>query len=136
MIFSAQQDRAESGVGECVIKSSLQKYRYCDRFTFKCRSCKTENVVASAFKNKEAVLAQCSNPDCDDRPYEHVAYIQNQLTMAIRKSISRFYENWLVCDEPTCNSNTRTYTHVRVQRSSLESFFFTRASVSFLDRWL
>ncbi|KAG4074677.1 hypothetical protein HA402_004548 [Bradysia odoriphaga] len=110
----AQQDRADAGIGESVIKSSLQKYRYCKRFTFKCRACKTENVVASAFKKNEAALQQCSNPECNDRPYEHVAYIQNQLTLTIRQCISRFYENWLVCDEPTCNSNTRTYTHVTV----------------------
>lgn len=30
----------------------------------------------------------------------------------MRVYIKRFYQNWLVCDDPACNHNTRSYTHV------------------------
>lgn len=119
-----------------MIKSSLQKYRYCKRFTFKCRSCKTENIVASAFKKNEAALQQCSNPECSVRPYENVTYIQNQLTLTLRECVSRFYENWLVCDEPSCNSNTRTYTHVWRRLFVLVENTFFNCDMNIVFRWL
>jgi DNA polymerase alpha subunit A len=30
-------------------------------------------------------------------------YLSNQLTMLIRKSLEKYYDVWLVCDDPTCS---------------------------------
>ncbi|CAO3599919.1 unnamed protein product [Absidia cylindrospora] len=34
--------------------------------------------------------------------------IRIQLTLAIRSFIRRYYEGWLICDDPTCSNRTRT----------------------------
>jgi hypothetical protein len=34
--------------------------------------------------------------------------ISNLVTMQIRRHIQRYYEQWLVCTDPTCRTRTRT----------------------------
>jgi DNA polymerase alpha subunit A len=36
------------------------------------------------------------------------ASLQTQLEVQIRSLISRYYEMWTVCDDPTCGNRTRT----------------------------
>ncbi|XP_055907057.1 DNA polymerase alpha catalytic subunit [Eupeodes corollae] len=117
----SQQEKMDDGIGESIVKSSLQKFLQCEKFEFACVTCKTNNIVASAFKpavnrSYDAVLAKCSNSECGACPYKYVVSIRNQLILAMRKHIKRFYENWLVCDDPACNSNTRRYSHVTHSR--------------------
>uniref|UniRef100_A0A1B0GK25 DNA polymerase n=1 Tax=Lutzomyia longipalpis TaxID=7200 RepID=A0A1B0GK25_LUTLO len=99
-----------------LMKSSAQKYHFCEKFTFKCVSCHHENPMAAAVKRVDAnlvpVLAVCANPECKIPPYEYLAGIQNQLILKIRSFINRYYANWLVCDDNTCSHNTRILTHV------------------------
>uniref|UniRef100_A0A1B0BBM8 DNA polymerase n=1 Tax=Glossina palpalis gambiensis TaxID=67801 RepID=A0A1B0BBM8_9MUSC len=110
-----QQEKAEEAQAE-ITKNNLQKFRACEKFTFICNNCNTENLMASAFKpaggSYEPVLQKCCNPECNNAPYHQVIAIRNQLTLTMRKYITRFYQNWLVCDDPACNQNTRSYTHV------------------------
>lgn len=99
------------------MKTSLQKYRQCEKFKFSCVRCKSENIVAAAFKpfnnnTHEAALLKCSNPECSIAPYQYVIAIRNQLILSMRSFITRFYQNWLVCDDPACNVNSRCYTQV------------------------
>ena len=101
------------------MKSAVQKYRYCERFTFKCISCKAENLIATAFRRNEEqklvpVLEFCANHECQMAPHRYLAAIRNGLVLATRKCISRFYENWMVCDDPHCNSNSRRLVHVEM----------------------
>ncbi|KAL9890772.1 DNA polymerase alpha catalytic subunit [Glossina fuscipes fuscipes] len=110
-----QQEKAEEAQAE-ITKNNLQHFRACEKFTFICNNCNTENLMASAFKpaggSCEPVLQKCCNPECNNAPYHQVIAIRNQLTLTMRKYITRFYQNWLVCDDPACNQNTRSYTHV------------------------
>lgn len=111
-----QRERNEDAVGESIIKSSTEKYKMCEKFKFKCVACKAENLMASALKRHQTqmipVLDKCSNDECTVPPHQYIDSIKNQIIMEMRKFIRRFYENWLVCDEATCNYNTRNYTHV------------------------
>lgn len=117
----SQQEKMDDGVGESLVKTSLQRFLQCEKFEFTCVACKANNIVASAFKpaanrSYDAVLAKCSNNECAANPYQYVISIRNQLILAMRKYIRRFYEHWLVCDDPACNSNTRRYSHVTHSR--------------------
>lgn len=47
----------------------------------------------------------CDNMDCLD-PLS-TASLGVQLDLQIRNFISKFYEGWLVCDEPTCGNRSR-----------------------------
>lgn len=88
----------------------------CSKFQFKCVSCNTINLIDSAFRIDNRIhipiLAKCSNKLCTGiPPYHYLGKIQNAMTSAIRSSILRYYENWLVCSNSSCNANTRNYCH-------------------------
>ncbi|XP_054745886.1 DNA polymerase alpha catalytic subunit [Anastrepha obliqua] len=111
------QERTVDTTGESLVKTTLQKYRECDKFKFVCIACKSENVVASAYRpnaehSHDAVLQKCANSACSTAPHQYIVAIRNSLLLSIRSYIQRFYQNWLVCDDPSCNQNTRFYTHV------------------------
>lgn len=59
-------------------------------------------------------LQMCSNKECPIAPYQYAIKIKNDLILDIRKCIKRYYENWLVCDNPSCKSNSRNFSHVSV----------------------
>lgn len=110
-----QQERTEEAEGESLQKTTLQLYRLCEPFRFKCLGCKTEQLMASAYRpgansSHVPVLQQCVNSECQTSPLQYLANIRNQLQLCIRSYVQRFYRNWLVCDHPDCNYNTRSYS--------------------------
>lgn len=117
-IFRAtyDNDRGES-IGESIVQSNAAKYRDCEKLMFKCLNCKTENVIVKPFvkiDNKFVpVLERCANKECGAALFTQTDIIRNSLTLAIRKAIRTYYDNWLICDDPNCNQSTRTYVHVR-----------------------
>ncbi|EDX00243.1 uncharacterized protein Dyak_GE11060 [Drosophila yakuba] len=46
----------------------------------------------------------------DDFEKSYLASVRNQLQLSMRRYVQRFYKNWLVCDHPDCNFNTRTHS--------------------------
>ena len=103
-------------MGESIIKTGAERYRNCEQFTYKCIACKTETAIAKPINKVDSAwvpaLQACSNKECSVPPYNQLSNIRNHLSLAIRKHIRRFYENWMVCDDPNCNQNTRIYGHV------------------------
>lgn len=104
------------GDGEAVQKTITQKYRLCHRFEFTCVTCSTKNPVASGFKRDggryKSVFEKCCNDSCTVLPQQYLPAIVNELTLAIRGDVKRFYERWMICDNPICNQNTRLYSQV------------------------
>lgn len=91
-------------------------FNMCEKFSFFCASCDTENIIESAFRTDEkgqhSIFLKCSNKECSAIPYHNLAGIKNSMVFAVRDAIVRFYENWMVCDNTHCSSNTRNYCHV------------------------
>lgn len=113
------RERAENeSTGEQLIKTDLEKYRYCEKLVFKCLACKTENTIAKPVRKRDnnmvSVLDYCENKECSMSPMHQLPHIKNQLTLAIRKAIRRFYKNGVMCEEPNCTQSTRTFLHVSV----------------------
>lgn len=109
-------ERSNQVAGESIAKTTVEKYKNCEKFKFKCQKCKTENIVAAAFKRIDAnlvpVLEKCINPDCNVSPFCYVQSIKNEMILAIRRCIKLFYENRMICDDENCGGMTRIYTHV------------------------
>lgn len=109
-------ERTNEVAGEAIVKTTVEKYKNCEKFKFKCPTCKTECTVAAAFKRIDAnlvpVLERCVNPDCNVSPFHYVPAIKNEMILAIRRSIKLFYENRMICDNESCGGMTRIYTHV------------------------
>lgn len=102
--------------GEAVQKTIAQKYRHCHWFEYTCVICKTKNPVASGFKpdggRYKSVFERCRNESCKVLPHQYLPAIVNELNAAIRGDIKRFYQRWMVCDNPICNQNTRLFSQV------------------------
>ncbi|KAH8271225.1 hypothetical protein KR018_001622, partial [Drosophila ironensis] len=119
-----QREITEQSEGESLLKTTLQLYRLCEPFRFQCEACKTEQLMASAYRpgaghSHVPVLQQCANAECQTAPVQYLAVVRNQLQLTIRKHVQRFYKNWLVCDHPDCNYNTRTHTLKKEMRRPL-----------------
>lgn len=78
--------------------------------------CKKPNPIPEAFRleqnRKISVFEKCINSECNAKPTKFRSAIVNELTLGVRAVINRFYENWLICDDPLCSSNTKLNTHV------------------------
>ncbi|XP_043654928.1 DNA polymerase alpha catalytic subunit [Drosophila teissieri] len=110
-----QRENTEQSEGESLLKTTLQLYRLCEPFRFQCVTCKAEQLMATAYRpgpsnSHIAVLQQCANSECQTAPIQYLASVRNQLQLSMRRYVQRFYKNWLVCDHPDCNFNTRTHS--------------------------
>ncbi|XP_017526531.2 DNA polymerase alpha catalytic subunit isoform X2 [Manis javanica] len=88
-----------------------EKYRDCERFKCPCPTCGTENIYDSVFDGSgtdmEPSLYRCSNIDCKASPLTFTVQLSNKLIIDIRRCIKKYYEGWLICEEPTCQNRTR-----------------------------
>ncbi|XP_036916585.1 DNA polymerase alpha catalytic subunit isoform X2 [Sturnira hondurensis] len=88
-----------------------EKYRDCDRFKCPCPECGTENIYDSVFEGSgadmEPSLYRCSNVNCTASPLNSVVQMSNKLILDIRRYIKKYYEGWLICEEPTCRNRIR-----------------------------
>uniref|UniRef100_A0A8B9Q979 DNA polymerase n=1 Tax=Apteryx owenii TaxID=8824 RepID=A0A8B9Q979_APTOW len=88
-----------------------EKYRDCERFKFCCPKCGTENIYDNVFDGSgrfiEPSLQRCSKSECEEPPFNYVVQMNNKLLLDIRQYLRKYYNGWLVCEEPTCQNRTR-----------------------------
>ncbi|XP_027465136.1 DNA polymerase alpha catalytic subunit isoform X4 [Zalophus californianus] len=88
-----------------------EKYRDCEKFKCSCPTCGTENIYDSVLDGSgtdmEPSLYRCSNIDCKASPLTFMVQLNNKLIMDMRRCIKKYYEGWLICEEPTCRNRTR-----------------------------
>ncbi|XP_039728404.1 DNA polymerase alpha catalytic subunit [Pteropus medius] len=88
-----------------------EKYRDCERFKCPCPACGIENIYDSVFEcsgnDMELSLFRCSNIDCKTSPLNFMVQLNNKLILDIRRYIRKYYQGWLICEEPTCRNRTR-----------------------------
>ncbi|KAL2181996.1 uncharacterized protein P884DRAFT_326603 [Thermothelomyces heterothallicus CBS 202.75] len=82
------------------------RFRDCARLTLRCRSCKAsapfEGLVGSADR---VTPSGVSCPSC--KAILPTLSIVAQVESAVRAQTARYYEGWLVCDDPSCGNRTR-----------------------------
>ncbi|KAM5221113.1 DNA polymerase alpha catalytic subunit [Ctenodactylus gundi] len=88
-----------------------EKYRDCEKFKCPCPACGTENiydnVIDGSGADMEPSLYRCSNINCKASPLTFIVQLSNKLIMDIRRCIKKYYDGWLMCEEPTCGNRTR-----------------------------
>uniref|UniRef100_A0A8C0F8T7 DNA polymerase n=1 Tax=Bubo bubo TaxID=30461 RepID=A0A8C0F8T7_BUBBB len=88
-----------------------EKYRDCERFKFCCLRCGTENIYDNVFDGSgrfiEPSLQRCSKTECEEPPFNYVVQMSNKLLLDIRRYLGKYYNGWLICEEPTCQNRTR-----------------------------
>lgn len=119
-------------VDDNIIKTNEKKYRECEKFMFPCAGCKSINFVAAPLKRDGgkvvSIFDKCINGECKVKPLEYLPAMKNQLRAAIAKAISRFYENWFICDNPMCSNHTQNFAWV----SLLTIFYKAEMKIIFL----
>uniref|UniRef100_A0A665VTB0 DNA polymerase n=1 Tax=Echeneis naucrates TaxID=173247 RepID=A0A665VTB0_ECHNA len=113
--FRAQQqyqreEETDSTLGAPVQLTDEERYKDCERFTFTCPQCGTDNIYDSVFEggsHLEPSLMQCCHISCECKPINYVVNISNKLLLDIRRHIKRYYSGWLVCEDQACQNRTR-----------------------------
>uniref|UniRef100_A0A3P9JM83 DNA polymerase n=1 Tax=Oryzias latipes TaxID=8090 RepID=A0A3P9JM83_ORYLA len=106
-----REEEADGMLGAPVQLTDEERYRDCERFTFTCPSCGTDNIYDNVFEgagNKvEPGLMRCCHIPCQSRPIDHPVHISNKLLLDIRRHIKKYYSGWLVCEDQACQNRTR-----------------------------
>jgi DNA polymerase alpha subunit A len=81
------------------------RFSECARLSLRCRKCRTSSVFEGLLGSKNVSPQGVSCGACS-------ANIPNlsvvaQVEAAIRAETARYYEGWLVCDDPSCGNRTR-----------------------------
>ncbi|XP_034428633.1 DNA polymerase alpha catalytic subunit isoform X1 [Hippoglossus hippoglossus] len=114
--FRAQQqhqreEEADGTLGAPVQLTDEERYKDCERFTFTCPECGTDNTYDNVFEGAglklEPSLMRCCHNPCGSRPVDFTVNISNKLLLDIRRYIKKYYSGWLVCEDLTCQNRTR-----------------------------
>ncbi|XP_058497932.1 DNA polymerase alpha catalytic subunit [Solea solea] len=114
--FRAQQqyqreEEAEDTLGATLQLSDEERFKDCERFTFTCPQCATDNIYDSVFEGAgsklEPGLLRCCHVPCGCSPIDYAVNISNKLLLDIRRHIKKYYSGWLVCEDQICQNRTR-----------------------------
>ncbi|XP_026148395.1 DNA polymerase alpha catalytic subunit [Mastacembelus armatus] len=114
--FRAQQqhqreEEADGLLGAPVQLTDEERYKDCERFTFTCSECGTDNIYDSVFQGAgskvEPSLWRCCHIACGNNPIKDTVKISNKLLLDIRRHIKQYYSGWLVCEDQACQNRTR-----------------------------
>lgn len=78
------------------------------RLTLSCRFCKQKTVFEGLAGSSHMCTAQgviCPNQEC--KKAFSVLSLVAQLESQIRAQTAKYYEGWLICDDPSCGNRTR-----------------------------
>ena len=84
------------------------RFKDATRFTVRCRSCHVESPFEGLCESRESctpIGLRCIAPDCG-KAIPTIA-VMTQLERQVRQQTSRYYDCWLVCDDPSCGNRTR-----------------------------
>lgn len=87
------------------------RYKSCPRLNLTCPCCRTSfpfeglaHLSSASYMSARGI--HCSNPDCAV-PFRTLTLVA-QLETQLRALCAKYYDAWLVCDEPTCGARTRS----------------------------
>ncbi|KAM9839703.1 DNA polymerase alpha catalytic subunit [Aulostomus maculatus] len=106
-----REEEADGMLGAPVQLTDEERYKDCERFTFTCPQCGTDNIYDSVFEGAgqklEPSLMRCCHIPCGSRPLDYAVNISNKLLLDIRRHIKKYYSGWLVCEDQACQNRTR-----------------------------
>ncbi|KAM6900400.1 DNA polymerase alpha catalytic subunit [Xenentodon cancila] len=106
-----REEEADAALGVPIQLTDEERYKDCERFTFTCPQCGTDNIYDSVFEGAgskvEPSLMRCCHNDCRCHPIDYMVNISNKLLLDIRRHIKKYYSGWLVCEDQACQNRTR-----------------------------
>ncbi|TFK68725.1 hypothetical protein BDN72DRAFT_948057 [Pluteus cervinus] len=88
--------------------SDQERFKDAVPFLIRCSQCDGELPFAPLTDRASSILKTNAPPQCPacQAPISEPS-LQVQLEMQIRGFISKYYQGWVVCDDPTCGNRTR-----------------------------
>lgn len=106
-----REDEEDNFLGAPAQLTDEERYRDCEKFTFSCPDCSTENIYDNVFEGTgssiQPSLKSCCHIPCGASPLDHVLRISNKLQLDIRRHIRKYYSGWLLCEDQACRNRTR-----------------------------
>ncbi|XP_074549781.1 DNA polymerase alpha catalytic subunit [Halichoeres trimaculatus] len=106
-----REEEADGTLGAPVQLTDEERYKDCERFSFSCPQCGTDNIYDNVFEGAgtkmEPSLMRCCHIPCGSRPIDHAVNISNKLLLDIRRHIKKYYSGWLVCEDQACQNRIR-----------------------------
>ncbi|XP_027861334.1 DNA polymerase alpha catalytic subunit isoform X1 [Xiphophorus couchianus] len=106
-----REEEADGTLGAAAQLNDEERYKDCERFTFTCPQCGTDNIYDSVFEGAgdraEPSLMRCCHIPCTNSPINNVVNMSNKLQLDIRRHIKKYYSGWLVCEDQACQNRTR-----------------------------
>ncbi|KAF9155077.1 DNA-directed DNA polymerase alpha catalytic subunit pol1 [Linnemannia schmuckeri] len=107
VVRSDTQDQELQTLGSQL--SDAERYKDAEPLELRCRGCHSTFTCTSLMMEKDGANyfgLQC--PSC--KTIAQPASASIQLTNVIRKSIQKYYQGWVVCDDQGCRNRTRMYS--------------------------
>lgn len=76
-----------------------------EQFSFNCPQCQESNVIKPPTSNC-VPLSKCNNVECNAKLYIYVNHIANALQIEYRKLMDKYYNGYMVCEDPMCPNET------------------------------
>ena len=85
------------------------RFASCEPLKLRCRSCKSKHTYRGLLDAESVALVTHSGIACSGckKPIPNLTVVA-QVEAQIRALLARYYEGWLVCDDPSCGNRTRS----------------------------
>ena len=87
------------------------RYRYVDHLTVSCVCGEKAKVISPTVgkgRGEKPSLGKCpAAKDCGGFPLQREGAIAGAIDLLVRRSLSKYYAGWLVCEDPGCSGRTR-----------------------------
>jgi len=115
--YRSRAVEAEQGAQE---EREEDKYRYVDHLEVACVCGERSSVTAATVGDGRAEkpwLGQCpAARGCGGWPAQREGAVSKAIDLLVRGCLARYYQGWLVCEDPGCSGRTRT-TPLQFQRA-------------------
>ncbi|XP_067131539.1 DNA polymerase alpha catalytic subunit [Centruroides vittatus] len=108
---TVQQHEEDDQLVGSFVQSAEDKFKNCEKLSFLCpnEECQKEfqienDFVINALKRKYE-LPQC--PNCGIFLSHYTNTFRNQLVKIMRQYVQKYYQKWLICEDPMCAKRTR-----------------------------
>ncbi|EDV28392.1 uncharacterized protein TRIADDRAFT_49541 [Trichoplax adhaerens] len=101
--YSAEQNESDAMLGDMHM-SLEEQFKNVEPLKISCPKCKVTEDFAGAY-NKTTKQSGLVCPHCNSN--YNVVTIQNKVVSEIRKFIKTYYQNWMQCDDPSCDYKMR-----------------------------
>jgi len=85
-----------------------EKYQDCNKFVVTIGGQSVQFDKGVFYETDPGWTCTLAQPFCGGTLGDHLTAIQNQLILTIRSDIRRYYQNWLLCEDPACGHRTRS----------------------------